>query len=173
MRGVAVAVHVADGGSEAVQTLDDLVVLVHHLHVVVAADAAGSCEEPRRAFDSVERAVLDREQQFFALAELFVDSLVAVSVVSLNGFERLLLRQTQLLYQLLDGVGFDHLHLDVARAVHVDGSRTVDGGLPVGAHVVGRLEHFGAVHVAVVLPLRLVRIIIVPDGICVVALLVG
>ena len=89
VRGVAVAVHVADGGSEAVQTLDDLVVLVHHLHVVVAADAAGSCEEPRRAFDSVERAVLDREQQFFALAELFVDSLVAVSVVSLNGFERL------------------------------------------------------------------------------------
>ena len=96
---IAVAVHIADHRTDAVQPFDRFIVFVEHLHLVIAADAADGRQEPRRTLNPIERAGLDRKQKFLALVEVFVHSLFTETVIALDRRDRRFLRQSQLFNQ--------------------------------------------------------------------------
>ena len=56
--GIAVAVHIADHRTDAVQPFYRFIIFIEHLHLVIAADAADGGQEPRRTLNPIERAGL-------------------------------------------------------------------------------------------------------------------
>ena len=143
-RAVEVAGDVADGE----QAADDGAVLAGDLHVLVNVHAEHDGRQADVATHTVEGRVLHGHQPLGCLAEVLVGALGAQLVVALDRGDQVLGVHTELLGELLDGVGLvggDEalVHADLLALllghVGLDGLLVVElaGPLGAGGHVVG------------------------------------
>ena len=102
--------HAARAVAGRIEAVDRGAVLADDLHVGVDAAAVQGGQVPCAGADPVERSGVDRRQAVLLLAVVLVDALGAELVVAVDGGDKVVGRDVQLLGQLLERVGL----LDIA-----------------------------------------------------------